>query len=526
MEEVTLEPFIVIHMKCKNNRLQFNKNIAFAIYAFVVLSISSVIACSSGLYSGVLLFLAGLLICCFTHKIGTFVRNLNSNPPSSFSFAKTFIIFFFLALSILLLWFMGVSPGSFSPDSINQYTQAIQGKYSDWHPVLHTLLFFTLPIKIFNCVESIVIIQIICFSVVFGYMETTLYEYGGKVFTIISAAFILLSPFTLNIVIYPWKDVPFAMTGVTCLLYSARIYFTNGEWAKRKTNLILMALMLAFSSIFRHNGILFSIPLLVALYFMLPKKTWFFLCFASCLIVGAAKVPLYSYLDVSKPGNRVTETMGLPLSVLLNIAKDCPECLDNQASGFVNGITSAQPDWKSNYDIGRGFSSIKYGGIDFSFIEKTGRLTIIKMALQSALSAPKQAILSFIGLTNIVYGINGAGNIGLGIEPNKFGISWSGNHYIKSFQLNYITLIQKSLLTYILCSVGFPILMIITFIIFKFNRNLQTMLKLAIAAPPLVYSFGTMMFLSGNDVRFFYLMYLATPVTILLLSADKKEAFT
>lgn len=502
------------------------QNIAFASYAFLILFISSIQACSKGLYSGILLLFASLLICVFTSQINKFITNFNCLSATNFSFLKIFVTFTLLALGILLFWFMGASPGSFSPDSINQYTQAIQGKYSDWHPVLHTLFFFTLPIKTFNCIESIVIFQIICFSVAFGYMETTLYEYGGKVFAIISAAFILSSPFTLSIVMHPWKDVPFAMTCTTSLLYSTRIYFSDGEWAKRKTNLILMASMLVFASIFRHNGILFSIPLWGALFFLLPTKKWVFLTLLSFLIAGAIKVPLYSYLDVSKPGNRVTETTGLPLSILLNVAKECPECLDNQASSFVKEMTSTQPNWKDNYDISRGFSSIKYDGIDFSLIERTGRLAITKMALQSALSAPKQAVSSFFGLTSIVFGINGAGNIGQDIEPNKFGINWNGNHHIHSLQSNYITLIQKSLLTYILCSVGFPILMMITFIIFKFNRGLQTRLKFALCSPLFIYSFGTMLFLTGNDVRFFYLAYLTTPVIILLLSVDKKESFT
>ncbi|WP_143154699.1 hypothetical protein [Fibrobacter sp. UWB8] len=513
-------------MKQTKNRLQIIQNVMFATYAFVVLSTSSIVACSSGLYSGILLLLAGLIICAFVSKINTFVRGFSIHPSTSFSFLKTMFFFVLLALGVLLFWFMGTYPGAFSYDSINQFEQAIYGTYSDWHPVLHTLLFFTLPIKIFNCIESIVIFQIICFSILFGYMETTLYEYGGKKFAIISAAFILSSPFTLNIVMHPWKDVPFAMICATCLLYSVRIYLSNGEWAKRKTNLILTALMLAFASVFRHNGILFSIPLLGTLYFLLPKKKWILLILTSLLIAGSIKVPLYSYLDVSKPGNRVTETMGLPLSIILNVAKECPKSLDNQTSIFVKEITSVQPNWIDNFDINRGFSSIKYDGIDFNLIEKTGRLAIIKMALKSALSSPKQAVLSFIGLTNIVYGINGAGIIGQGIEPNKFGINWGGNYHIKSFQLNYITLIQKSLLTYILCSVGFPILMIITFIIFKFNRHSQTILKFALCSPILIYSFGTMLFLTGKDVRFFYLTYLTTPVAILLLSADKKETFT
>ena len=59
-----------------------------------------------------------------------------------------FLITMFLTIGIMLIWISAYYPGSFSPDSIVQYGQALSGEYNDWHPVWHTIVFFTLPLKI------------------------------------------------------------------------------------------------------------------------------------------------------------------------------------------------------------------------------------------------------------------------------------------------------------------------------------------------------------------------------------------
>lgn len=74
---------------------------------------------------------------------------------------KWIIIFLGISFSILLLRYLASCPGGFSPDSLTQYQQAITGEYSDWHPVLHTLVIFKFPLKLIGTVEAIVLFQII-----------------------------------------------------------------------------------------------------------------------------------------------------------------------------------------------------------------------------------------------------------------------------------------------------------------------------------------------------------------------------
>ena len=81
------------------------------------------------------------------------------------------IVFISVALItfiVMLIWLLGYYPGSFSPDSIAQYTQAISGKYDDWHPAWHTLVFFTFPLKVFKVPASIIVMQILYFALILG----------------------------------------------------------------------------------------------------------------------------------------------------------------------------------------------------------------------------------------------------------------------------------------------------------------------------------------------------------------------
>ena len=106
----------------------------------------------------VLLFMCPQLI--------SFFQKLNirkDNAINSFSKSALFARIFIISITVLLIYYIACYPGLFSPDSIEQSQQAL-GKinYNDWHPALHTLLFFTLPLKLTSgWMGSIVLLQII-----------------------------------------------------------------------------------------------------------------------------------------------------------------------------------------------------------------------------------------------------------------------------------------------------------------------------------------------------------------------------
>ena len=102
--------------------------------------------------------------------------------------------FYIIPFAILLLYYIAYYPGGFSYDSIDQYTQAIENHYNDWHPVIQTLFAFKLPLSLTGgWIGSIVLFQIICFSVVLGYAFNTIYKYTNLKYLVLSMSFVHLT---------------------------------------------------------------------------------------------------------------------------------------------------------------------------------------------------------------------------------------------------------------------------------------------------------------------------------------------
>lgn len=508
--------------------------IVFGIYFLFIMS-ASVFATLSGAGCGkykygICLFATLVLYTVFSlvPKIHSIVLKINFTTQQDFSKNKALKVFCFaggITFAVLLACYAANYPGSYSPDSIYQYRQAVTGEYSDWHPVWHTLLFFTVPLKITGgWTGSIILFQIIYFSLLIGYFASTVYLYAGKLYAIISVALILLNPFTLEIVMYPWKDVAFAIVSGFCMLYAVHIYFTKGDWCKQMSRLVLFSFMLASATLFRHNGILFTFFLLIALFFYMKKRHWMFLVAMTTLLFLCVRVPLYSFLNVEKPAQRTLETMGLPLSVIVNVAEECPNRLDKDTSDFVNELTINQPNWKQYHNIS-GFNSMKWleGGTNNDAIEKVGATGLLKMMCHCFKVAPKQACVAVGGLTIPVYGLEVACRAGKGITGNDLGIEYKGVKPLLFLEECYIDLITKSPLCYIFSCIGLTILVMLAFIIFRGGfRNFEDWKRIFLCIPIFTYDFGTMLLLSGHDVRFFYISFIIYPLIVLIMTRQQE----
>ncbi len=493
----------------------------FAFYCLAVFGASVVSATFGGNKFGIVLFYTLVLyvVVSLTPKISKAIKQFEVRKPSDFSKKianKEFVLCFGCSLVILFVWFAGCFPGSFSPDSINQLAQAYKGEYSNWHPALHTWMFFSIPLKIVGLPNAIIPFQIVSFSLIMGYMGKIIYTYAGRKMARISIGIILFSPFTLNIVMLPWKDVAFAMATAMCVLLSIKFYQNEAKMV----HLILLSFFIVLTTIFRHNGILFSLPLLLALVFFLPLKKWIVLGVLSVLLWGGVNISYYC-MNVQRPDGRVIETMGLPLSVIMNVAKECPDCLDEETSDFVQKLTVPQPNWEKNYDIS-GFNSIKWNGVDGSVVENAGRTKILKMMVKCMLHDPVHSFMAIGVMTAIVWGVEKYCDVGPYIVENNFGIKPSGILVIQNISQKYSWLISMTPLRYIFCSIGFTIIVILAFVLFKTRWNNGIHIKrMLLSLPILIYDFGTMLFLSGDDYRFFYVNVLICPLVVLMFASQK-----
>ncbi len=99
---------------------------------------------------------------------------------------KSLLIFFcvFLAFfSFYMVYFAGQFPGGVNADIHDQLAQALgETAYNDWHPVLHTLLFMTIPLQFINRYSFIIFLQLLYLCLAFTYLLFVLYQNGGSKF--------------------------------------------------------------------------------------------------------------------------------------------------------------------------------------------------------------------------------------------------------------------------------------------------------------------------------------------------------
>ena len=446
------------------------------------------------------------------------LRAFNGLKAAEMTRKKKLIMFTFVAAVVFLLrliWILAYYPGSFSPDSIKQYGQALSGSYIDWHPAWHTILFFTIPLKIFGKPAAIVILQNIYLALILGYMAVTIAEIWNIKATILSIAYIVLNPYVGYIMLYPWKDVAFALGGLLCSIIAVKLVLKRKE-TNKLWKLIAFGILLSWTTIFRHNAILFTAPLIAVLAFHVDKRTWLkvFAAFAVSLFV--IKVPLYSALNVEKRPSKVVEITGLPLTVIGNVVKETPERIYAELSELAYSI-APQGGWEKSYKCGN-FNSLKFTGVDTSAVEKQGFVGMLRHMYWCFKISPEASFHALFALTDMVYGFETGleGDVGAYIRENDYGIAYTDvrNDTCKELVSTYSSLVKGTVFKY-LRTYGVALFTMLVFVLSRLKFNSWKSWKKAFMLVPIFcYDFGTMLLLTGPDSRFFFITFLITPLII------------
>ena len=368
------------------------------------------------------------------------------------------------------------------------------------------------------------------FSLAFAYMLLTLAEYGNRKYSRYIHIYTLINPVTI-IVLFPTKDVLFAVFAMLSFTCSVRIYFTDGEWLKNLKNSCMLIIFLTFTTIFRHNAILFTLPLVLAILLYAGRKQKFFVIAGCCAVVFVIRGVLYPYLGVEKPKYRVIETTGLPMTIIANAVYEAPEKLDKDIIDFFSKA-APKGNWKNDYSMMHAYSSIKHTNIDFEFIEESGPAKILGIAFRCLIQAPFASLRGFAALTDLVYGIFGVvqtNTIGwaqtspqTNTHENNYGIEDEG---IKPLELVliYYNLASRVIFKQIFWHVGVFLLLTLIFMLAKLSFKSKLDIKrLCLVLPIFAYDFGTMFFLTTSDFRFFWCTYLVIPLVLLLLLREDR----
>lgn len=510
--------------------------IIFIVYSVIVLVADAFVAKNlhlSFFFRTVFFIIIGsIIICPFLLRFSRKIHIQSDGVPNiKIEKMKWKIFFFLIPLSIFSIYYVAYFPGGFSPDSISQYTQAINNEYNDWHPVIQTLLAIKIPLMFTGeWIGSIVLFQIIIFSMVLSYSLYSLFIYTNKKYAIIAMLFIVLNPQTGNIVMFPWKDVSFAIGALLLLTYAMHVYFSRGEWMKKKPNMAAFILVASITTLFRHNALLFTIPLVVAVLFSVSKKRRFVIVVGILFLVSFVKIPFYSMLNVEKPNQRQVETLGVPMNIIGAVAVNDPEALDEETKEFVYKI-AAKEVWEKKYSYGD-YNNVKFDkATNNDVIEEYGAARVLSMMFRCLKNSPRVALMGLIKLTNVVYSISDDYlYYGLPyISANNYNIKISGIPILQTINRLY-TGVCNAFFPHLCVYTGFMHFILIMSILSKCKLNKwMDWQKILFIIPVFSYNFGTMLLLTGagDSSRFFYYTFLLMPVLLAFLyKGERSETVT
>ncbi len=448
-----------------------------------------------------------------------------SRPKSDRQLLISFLVATMGSFVILMIWFVTFRPGSFQGDCINQVGQALSGEYDDWHPVWQTILFYTLPLKMTDGkFWSMTFFQMLWFSLVMGYLIRTIYKYAGKWWAAGIWAYVMLNPYTGQMLLYPWKDNAFAMAGAVTFIMAAEIYFTGGQWADKWWKCVLLGIMMANCTIFRHNAIALTAFLVIGVFFFMDRIRWIQMLIGFMAFFAMIKGPVYGLLHVQRTPQSVVQAVRLPMAMIGNVVVETPERLDDETSEFVYAI-APQEEWEADYELGN-FGVMKYyGNVNLQPIEDVGTSKVFQMAGRCILASPKASLRAFFALTDIVYGpdLKDEGYIGTQIIDNNYGIMYQGSGRLARFLELYYKLVRLHGLNYTR-QFAFCLLILLTVILGRADlRSADEWKRLMLVLSIYAYSFGTMLLLTSADSRFFYVDYLICPLAVILMISKREN---
>lgn len=428
-----------------------------------------------------------------------------------------FLIFLVAPLAVFGIHYIAFYPGAFSPDSISQYSQAVNGSYNDWHPFIHTFVAFKIPLVLTGgWIGSIVLMQILLFSAAVTYALITIRKYTNRKYSIVAMLYVLLNPQTGCIAMYPWKDVAFAIGTLLLISFCLRIYFTDGKWMDSVGRIAVFTVVFVLTTLFRHNAILFTAPLFLAVFFYVGRKRSIALALASLMLLGMVKGPVYTAAGVESPSRRQVETLGLPMAVIGAVVKDHPERLNAETQEFVYAV-APQEAWNEKYSYGN-YNSVKWDGrTNNDIIEQYGAAKVISMMIRCIKAAPLSAARGLLTLTDSVYTVTDIHESLCfpGITDNNYGIVSCGIGRLQ--QLIGLWTHVHLMLPHIFNCLGILHLILIAFILSRCKINsIVSWKQVLFILPVFSYNYGTTLLLTGFwDVgRFFYYTFVLFPFLI------------
>ena len=434
------------------------------------------------------------------------------------------LIAFAVTFGYLLLWLIAYYPGGFCVDNIFQLSQAYYGYFDNWHPVLHTWVFFWIPLQIYPHPFSITLFQILLFCLAVGYLYRVLCRRGSPMWFIIGSwLFLILNCHTMSLMISPLKDSALGIVSLVVFTQLIEIYETQGQWLKKWHHFLVFTVVCFLASGVRHNGILLIAPLYIIL-FIFQKEARKPVLFSAALVlfgIWFMNGPIMFWDRICPPSNRQMEVLGMPMTILSSVYMKDRSVLSPEAIRFLYSLTT-QEEWNTVFQFGN-FNSIKFvSSLPLADrIEQEGTAAILKYTAEAISRSPIWSTKAFITLTREVW--DPLSNVG-GYTPycsdiviDGIGVAFEGNQALAQILTVWGETTDSLFLSLFTKNVGMMILIAMFTAVANVGRG--KLGRAFMIFPMLIYDFGTMLLLTGGDFRFFHFSFvIIIPLLYLILS--------
>lgn len=402
------------------------------------------------------------------------------------------------------------------------YNEAINNQYTDWHPVIFTLLFAKLPTAIFGN-ERIVtfvfyeFVRAICISFCLCKIE----KYASKKFAIVSLLYYMFMPLSIHSVASQTKGTAmgeFFIVGFSLLLQ----YLYKDENKKINISDILVGLLFALSLLMRKNGVLFFVFIFIGMYFIMPKKNYLRVVLSFVVSILIITKVIYSFSTVTNLPNSHNkhELLGVPLTVISAFMKYDIEDVDDYTYNFAKELVNDKLEIYDGFNIDIGYHSIRWDTrFDhkhiYEVLDKYGTIDIVNVALNLTLKNPKLALKSIINLTKGVYGFrNWQGMTKTNGKILGKNSIISIYHFFLSLEVSFINL-------FVIVTIFAKRLLYIRKKDKVHSLDKKKAFNLCLSLAILMYSFGTMILLSCSDAaHYFMINSMFIPLYILCVYSD------
>ena len=436
-------------------------------------------------------------------------------------------ICFGCSLLVLGFCFLAVCPGGFDGDPNQQLQQAISGTYNDYYPVLHTLIVFKLPLALTGgWYPSIILFQILLFSLALTWVCDTVRIASDALRGFLSLAVILLNPITQSYLMYGYKDNTFGICAMVLVCMNARILFSRGAWLKKPVNLVLFSLMLAITSIVRHNGILFAVPCLIGAALCVSWKRTLAAAGAALIVFFGIKGPLYSALRVEKADDRSSQTMGLPMAVIGGPVTYRPDKLESDVLDFAYSVAPEEV-WQEKYTWGV-FNWVDWDErSNHEALSEAGMFGALKYMARAFAEAPKESLKALIETTKITYSVvpDQLADGRVFLSGGDLGIRDQSIPWMRGIMDSYRGLMYIIAPHSYLHS-GVTLLILLTVILARFPLNRKESWRRIIPTLSVFcYNLVTMLLLFSwwDGARFFHYSIWVLPVLLVMLTRERPD---